>query len=220
MREWRKKQIEREKNYINAEYFNNIKYLTDLEKVDNRCYSCDVLFNDKLYVLYKYDLNGIRLIPKTDGLFKGDFDDIYEFHALKGHGVLFDVLRKKYGVIHNQYYLCTMNDMYGYKDYMEAKFIYSRVNDLDNVLYKKFLEENVTEEIFLVRCGYERLGLDKYERITELRKYDSYVTLCDKREYGVFNGISDNIKLGRINLDKDASFLDTITNLHVKKMSR
>ena len=218
MKEWRNKQIEREKNYINAEYFNNIKYLTNLEKVDNRCYSCDVLFNDKLYVLYKYDLNGIRLIPKTDGLFKGDFDDVYEFHYLKGHGVLFDILRKKNGIIEEQYYLCSMNDMYGYKDYMSAKYVYSTINDKNNELYKKYLDENLTEEIFLVRRAYERLDLSKSENIVELKKYDNGV--CDVHEYNVFNGISDNMKLGRVDSAEDKSLFETITNLHAKKINR
>lgn len=218
MKECRKRQIELERNYINSEYFNNINTLSNLVKIDNRCSSCDVLLNNKPYVLYKYELNGMRLIPKVNDLFKGDFDDIYEYHYIKDHGILFTILSKQNGIISEQYYLCTMNDNHEYKDYMSVKYIYSTIVDKNNELYKKYVEEKVSEELFLVRRGYSRLGLAKTENVVELKKYDNGI--CDKREYNVFNGITYNIKLGRIDLLDDSSLLYTIANLYAKKISR
>ena len=206
MRECRKKQIELERDYINTEYLSDIKSLTDYEKVDKRCSKCDVLFNNKPYELYRYELNGIRLMPKTEGLFKGDFDDIYDFHYTKGHGVLFEILRKQNGIIENYYYLFTVNDDYYCKDYMSAEFSYSTINDSGNKLYEKYLEENVSEELFLSRRGYNRLDLNKNESIVELKKYDD--GMCEVHQYNSYNGFKDNMKLDKINLDESQSLLN------------
>ena len=218
MKECRKKQWCVEHDYVTKEYFSNIENLTTPTKVSRRPATlCDVLFGNKLYACYKYELGGMLLIPKTDDLFKGDFDFIYEYHCSK-EGLLFTITSKKNGIIENYYYLFSTNDYQPDKDYVNSKFIYSTINDSENKLYKKYLEENVTEELFLINRGYDRLDLNKSENIVELKKYDNGV--CDVHEYNVFNGISDNMKLGRVDLAEGKSLLETITNLHAKKINR
>ena len=90
-------------------------------------------------VCYKYELGGMLLVPKTNDLFKGDFDPIYEYHGLK-ESLLFTITSKKNGIIENYYYLFSTNDYRPDKDYVNSKFIYSTINDSENKLYKKYLD--------------------------------------------------------------------------------
>ncbi len=210
MKEYKKKQYNIEYNYILNAYFNDIKYLTPFKKIDDRkVVACDVMFNNEPYLLYKYELGGMLLMPKIDDIFKGDFNCICELHAIKDHGILFTITKKQNGIIINYYYLFTVNEHSLYKNYVDVNFTYTTINDKDNLLYKKYIDEGVTEELFITRRGYNRLELDKIENQTLIKKYEN--GLCEKHEYNS-NGFQDE----NINISDDASLIYTIDNLNSK----
>jgi len=215
MQQYKEIQFKIELDFIINKYFSDFKSLTEFRELENRpVQTSDVLINNKPYIAYNYGHGEVIYVPMVDDIFKSDFDDIYKLSVQKEGFIVLSIIRKKDGIIETIDYDFRANEIYSNKDNVELMYHYGIVDDKDGNLYKKFVEQNVSTEIFLVR-NEARLK-DAISKIIEIKKYPDGRVL--KAIYNTYDELfkdylNEEEKFEPIEIDEDASLCDVADKL-------
>ena len=208
-------QYEIEYDYIMNNYFNSYKILSTFTKVkDGSSYKCEVLVDDEVYEFYKYDSGKIIMFPKNNKLFKGDFNNIYQFDFNKQGGINFEVIRKHNDIIEDINYDFILNSNDDKNDHVSAILNYKCINDSNNMLYKTYNENKYTCESFINKNIISSLELPNKALIAELRKYENKkVERCIHKMIHEINQCNNDLQFEIIDVNEKESLISLLENI-------
>ena len=191
MNKFFEEQYNNELNYIFNTFFNNLKIVSEENKVEGRpVLTCETLLNDESYILYKYQGGKLIFVPKSIDL-KNDFLPIYYLDASEC-GIGFTILTKEENLLEEKSYSFIFREE---SKEVESYLNYKNYEDLNNELAQLFKNENVSLELFLIRKTFNKL----------LTKNKVRTTISIKRN-------SNETKLNNYTGEIEDHFLVTINN--------
>ena len=209
-----------EENYIHDKYFGNFKMISPLVPVNDSIKKATVLLNSLPYILYKYDLGNIILVPAKKDLFAGDFREIYNLHFDYQYGIHFNITRKRNSIIEMFNYDFHTKETNLLDDYTNVIASYYNMDDSKNILYKVFSEENTPLELFLIKSGINGIELEKNRKFLEIRKDENGVLkkyMTTNLETMMSDVVNDSMNFENINTDSNASLIKTAEDIMNKK---
>ena len=209
MDKFKDKQYEIEENYIFNNYLNNSQVLAPLEQISDSFKKTDVSLNGKPYILYKYNLGNVLLIPAVNNLFSGDFDEIYNIHFDPKYGIHFNITRKKNSIIEMFNYDYHTKESNLVDDYTNVIASYFNMDDSKNILCKVFENENVPLESFILRSGITKVKLEKNQKYVEIRKDETGIKkyTTSNLETMMFDILNDSMNFEDLQVDPNESLI-------------
>ena len=209
-----KEQYNKELNNIFNTFFNNLKIVSEENKVEGRpVLTCETLLNDESYILYKYQGGKLIFVPKSIDL-KNDFLPIYYFGASEC-GIGFTILTKEENLLEEKSYSFIFREE---SKEVESYLNYKNYEDLNNELAQLFKNENVSLELFLIRKTFNKLltknkvrttiNIKRNSSETKLNNYTGeiedhfLVTINNKLLYDIVDDKKTLFELSNENLSK------------------
>ena len=201
-----------EYDYIMFDYLNGIQYLSCLNKLNNESLQkCDILINNKLYVLYKYDSGNNLFIPKNIDLNYDNIGNIYNLKITNGKCICFSIIRKKNGIIETNYFTFNSENLLYNDSLYELLVLHKEIYDKNNDLNKMFNKNKETINNFFLKSNFKCLKLVKNELLIIIRKNKN--SIVEKSVYDtIMTNFEDYVKCNTNfeqidHVNKDKSFI-------------
>ncbi len=175
---FKQQQYTNELNYIINNWFDNL--IVDENYTKEKDFLKHIaLFNGKKYDIYFRDNKfEFTLIPKTDDLFSGDFDDIVTF-SKSNSAITLDIKNKNNGIYSDTNYRFELDD---FNDIVKCNCNYREFSD-DDKIYNFYLNSDATPYYFI---NHYLINGNDYWYKANIRKTPSH---CDIK---VFDSNNDN----------------------------